>query len=62
MPPPDRMPDRPAPLVLVTTPAEGQPFGSHAAIDDYAAAWPIRRFGSQGNWGVERTLAAILPA
>ena len=32
MPPPDRMPERPAPLVLVTTPAEGQPFGSHAAI------------------------------
>jgi hypothetical protein len=26
------MPERPAPLVLVTTPAEGQPFGSHAAI------------------------------
>lgn len=32
MPPPNRMPERPAPLVLVTTPAEGQPFGSHAAI------------------------------
>ena len=26
------MPERPAPLVLVTTPSEGQPFGSHAAI------------------------------
>ena len=26
------MPERPAPLVFVTTPAEGQPFGSHAAI------------------------------
>ena len=26
------MPERPAPLVLVTTPPEGQPFGSHAAI------------------------------
>lgn len=26
------MPERPAPLVLVTTPADGQPFGSHAAI------------------------------
>lgn len=26
------MPERPAPLVLVTTPAEGQPFGSHAAV------------------------------
>jgi hypothetical protein len=26
------MPERPAPLVLVTTPDEGQPFGSHAAI------------------------------
>ena len=26
------MPERPAPLVLVTTPADGQPFGSHAAV------------------------------
>jgi hypothetical protein len=26
------MPERPAPLVLVTTPAEDQPFGSHAAV------------------------------
>jgi hypothetical protein len=26
------MPERPAPLVLVTTPADGQPVGSHAAI------------------------------
>ena len=26
------MPERPAPLVLVTTPEQGQPFGSHAAI------------------------------
>jgi hypothetical protein len=26
------MPERPAPLVLVTTPSGGQPFGSHAAI------------------------------
>jgi hypothetical protein len=26
------MPERPAPLVLVTTPAQGQPFGTHAAI------------------------------
>src|SRR5687768_6937629 len=26
------MPERPAPLVLVTTPPGGQPFGSHAAI------------------------------
>jgi len=26
------MPERPAPLVLVTTPPQGQPFGSHAAI------------------------------
>ena len=33
MPPPARpMPDRPAPLVLVATPATGQPFGSHAAV------------------------------
>ncbi|HEV8053263.1 MAG TPA: hypothetical protein VGP30_00380, partial [Candidatus Limnocylindrales bacterium] len=26
------MPERPAPLILVTTPPEGQPFGSHTAI------------------------------
>jgi hypothetical protein len=26
------MPERPAPVVLVTTPAEGQPFGTHSAI------------------------------
>ncbi len=26
------MPERPAPLVLVTTPPDGQPFGSHAAV------------------------------
>jgi len=26
------MPERPAPLVLVTTPADGQPFGSHTAV------------------------------
>ena len=26
------MPERPAPLVLVTTPAQGQAFGTHAAI------------------------------
>jgi hypothetical protein len=32
MPTQRQMPDRPAPLVLVTTPPEGQPFGSHAAI------------------------------
>lgn len=33
MPPlPVPMAERPAPLVLVTTPAPGQPFGSHAAI------------------------------
>jgi len=30
--PPSPMPERPAPLILVTTPPEGQPFGSHAAI------------------------------
>ena len=33
MPPPGRrMPERPAPLVLVATPATDQPFGSHAAV------------------------------
>jgi hypothetical protein len=46
------MPERPAPLVLVTTPAEGQPFGSHAAIaadgQRLLAADLSRRLGALG--------------
>jgi hypothetical protein len=52
-----RTSDRPAPLVLVTTPAEGQPFGSHAAIaadgQRLLAADLSRRLGRQG--------AAVVP-
>ena len=46
------MPERPAPLVLVTTPAEGQAFGSHAAIaaegQRLLAGDLSRRLGSLG--------------
>ena len=46
------MPERPAPVVLVTTPAEGQPFGSHAAIaaegQRLLAADLSRRLGALG--------------
>jgi hypothetical protein len=46
------MPERPAPLVLVTTPEEGQPFGSHAAVAADAkrllAADLSRRLGRLG--------------
>lgn len=46
------MPERPAPLVLVTTPPEGQPFGSHAAIaadgQRLLAADLSRRLGALG--------------
>jgi len=46
------MPERPAPLVLVTTPPEGQPFGSHAAVAADAkrllAADLSRRLGRAG--------------
>jgi hypothetical protein len=46
------MSERPAPLVLVTTPAEGQPFGSHAAIaadgQRLLAADLSRRLGALG--------------
>lgn len=47
------MPERPAPLVLVTTPPEGQPFGSHAAIaadgQRLLAAELSRRLGRLGG-------------
>ena len=46
------MRERPAPIVLVTTPAEGQPFGSHAAIaaegQRLMAADLSRRLGALG--------------
>ncbi|HYI66046.1 MAG TPA: hypothetical protein VEW95_03900 [Candidatus Limnocylindrales bacterium] len=46
------MPERPAPFVLVTTPPEGQPFGSHAAIaadgQRLLAADLSHRFGRLG--------------
>lgn len=46
------MAERPAPLVLVTTPPEGQPFGSHSAIaadgQRLLAADLSRRLGSLG--------------
>lgn len=49
---PARMPERPAPLVLVTTPGEGQPFGTHAAIaaqgQRLLATELSRRLGSLG--------------
>lgn len=45
-------PERPAPLVFVTTPPEGQPFGSHAAVaadgQRLLAAELSRRFGALG--------------
>ena len=46
------MPERPAPLILVTTPAQGQPFGTHAAIaadgQRLLAADLSRRLGGLG--------------
>ena len=49
---PMAVPERPAPLVLVTTPVEGQPFGSHAAVAADAkrllAAELSRRLGRLG--------------
>src|SRR3990170_5939907 len=51
------MPERPAPVVLVTTPAEGQPFGTHPAIaadgQRLLAADLSRRLGRLG--------AAVVP-
>lgn len=55
------MAERPAPLVLVTTPAEGQPFGSHAAVaadgQRLLAAGLSRRLGRLG--AAVRPLPAI---
>jgi hypothetical protein len=51
------MPERPAPLVAVATPATGQPFGTHASVaaegQRLLAAELSRRFGSLG--------AAVVP-
>jgi len=61
---PAPMPERPAPLVLVTTPAEGQPFGSHAAIaangQRLLAAELSRRLGSLG--AAVAPLSTLTPA
>jgi hypothetical protein len=58
------MPERPAPLVLVTTPRGGQPFGTHAAIAADAqrllAAELSRRLGRLG--AAVRPLPASAPA
>lgn len=57
------MPERPAPLVLVTTPPTGQPFGSHAAVaadgQRLLAAELSRRLGRLG--AAVRPLAATAP-
>lgn len=57
MRPPARMPERPAPLVLLTTPVEGQPFGSHAAI----AADGQRLLASDLSRRLGRLGAAVAP-
>lgn len=49
------MPERPAPLVLVTTPAEGQPAGSHAAV----AAEGRRLLAAELSKRLERLGAAV---
>ena len=51
------MPERPAPLVFVTTPAEGQPFGSHAAI----AAEGQRLLAADLSHRLGRLGAAVAP-
>ena len=57
MPPTARMPERPAPLVFVTTPAEGRPFGSHAAI----AADGQRMLAADLSQRLGRLGAAVAP-
>lgn len=51
------MPERPAPLVLVTTPGGGQPFGSHAAI----AADGTRLLAADLSRRLGRLGAAVAP-
>ena len=55
LPPP--VAERPAPLVLVTTPADGQPFGSHAAI----AADGQRLLAGELSQRLGRLGAAVAP-
>jgi hypothetical protein len=57
MPAPGPMPERPAPLVLVTTPAGGQPFGTHAAI----AADAKRLLATDLSRRLGRAGAAVAP-
>lgn len=54
---PEPMPERPAPLVLVTTPEEGQPFGSHAAV----AADGKRLLATDLSRRIGRLGAAVAP-
>jgi hypothetical protein len=51
------MPERPAPLVLVTTPPGGQPFGSHAAV----AADAQRLLAAELSARLGRLGAAVAP-
>ncbi len=59
------MPERPAPLVLVTAPPEGQPFGSHAAVaadgQRLLAADLSRRLGRLGAAVAPLPAAAVAP-
>ena len=52
-----RMPERPAPLVLVATPATGEPFGSHAAV----AAEGQRLLAAELSHRLGRLGAAVVP-
>ena len=52
-----RMPERPAPLVLVATPATDQPFGSHAAV----AAEGQRLLAAELSHRLGRLGAAVAP-
>jgi hypothetical protein len=51
------MPERPAPLILVATPATGQPFGSHAAV----AAEGQRLLAAELSHRLGRLGAAVAP-
>lgn len=51
------MPERPAPLILVTTPRQGQPFGSHSAI----AADGQRLLSTELSHRLGRLGAAVTP-
>lgn len=57
VPPMPPMRERPAPLVLVTTPAEEQPFGSHAAV----AAGAKRLLAADLSQRLGRLGAAVAP-